>query len=58
MALNFSNIVQALDYLIESEEEHYLEYMGDERVDGLNHIYMKALQAKSELLSILDDKRK
>jgi len=56
MALIYSNIVQALDYLIDSEKHHYFEYMEDEGADGHNHIYMTALQAKGELLSILKAK--
>jgi len=58
MALNYTNLIQALDYLIDSEEHHYLEYMEDENADGHSHIYMTALQAKSELLLILEAERK
>lgn len=56
--MDYDNILKALDYLIDSERDHYDEYMSEGDVDGHNHIYMTALQGKAELLNLIDTLRK
>lgn len=56
--MNYDNILKALDYLIDSEQSHYDEYMSEGDADGHNHIYIAALQGKAELLNLIDTLRK
>lgn len=48
--MNTANIIQALDYLIDSEYHHYLECLEDDETTAQNHIYMTAIRAKDDLI--------
>jgi hypothetical protein len=51
MQMKTENILKALDYLLDNEHQHYLEFIEDNPENEHLHIYAIALQAKKDLLA-------